>query len=275
MQTIINFIIRHRVFLFYLLLLFFSLVFTIQSHSYRKSKFINSANFLSGGLYESMSNVSNYFNLKKQNKLLQEENNQLKTILFNKKIALPVETIDSLIINQTNKYKFTPAQVIKNSYTINNNVLLINKGRSDGFKQDFGVITSKGILGIIDNTNSGYSTVLSILNTASRISCQLKTTNHFGSLSWNGNSPQIVQLTEIPKQAPIKKGDTIITSGRSAIFPKGVPVGSVDNFSIDKTGNYYNINVKLFNDMTNIEHVYVIQNNHIEAIKSLLNPEDE
>ena len=165
------------------------------------------------------------------------------------------------------------ARIIKNSYATTNNVLLLNKGLRDSIKQDFGVITSNGILGIVDNSSSRFSTVLSILNTNVKISAQLKNTNHFGSLVWDTKSPNMVQLTEIQKIAPIKKGDTIITSGRSIIFPKGIRIGTIESYKLDDAENFYTIDVKLFNDMTNIEHVYVIENKNRDEINTLLNNE--
>lgn len=272
MQQIINFLIRNKTFLLYLLLLSISLVFTIQSHSYHKSRFINSANFLSGGLYKSVNNTSTYFNLKNQNKILQDENNTLRTIIHNtskQNNSILTSYIDSTRFNIA--YKFTPAVVIKNSYSATNNIILLDKGKRDSIKQDFGVITPKGVLGIVDQTSTKFSTVISILNTNSRISAKLKQTNHFGSLVWNGNSPHLVQLKEIPKIAPIKQGDTITTSGLSAIFPKGIPIGTVTDFFLDSAENYYTINIKLFNDMTNVEHVYIIENKDQKEINQLLN----
>lgn len=273
MQQIINFILRNKVFLLYLTLLFVSLVFTIQSHSYHKSKFVNSANFISGGIYNSANNIDEYFHLKNQNILLQEENNYLKSILYNSSDSL------SKAFNDTTRYggnyRFIPAIVIKNSYSATDNILLVNRGKKDSLKEDLGVITSKGILGIIDKTSKNYATVLSILNTNSRISAKLKNTNHFGSLQWNTKSPNVVQLKEIPKIAPLKEGDTILTSGLSAIFPKNIPIGSIQSFELDEAENFYNIEVKLFNDMTNIEHVYVIENRDKEEIDSLLNNRNE
>lgn len=273
MQQIVNFILRNKAFLLFASLLSISLMLTIQSHSYHRSRFINSANFLTGGIYNTSNSVSSYFNLKSQNELLHEENNKLKAILFNSENNIKQAFIDSTAFEKN--YKFTPSVVIRNSYARKNNILLINKGKNDSITQDLGVITSKGILGIIENTNTNYSTVLSILNTTSRISAQLKKTNHFGSLSWNAISPREIQLTEIPKIAPIKAGDTIITSGRSAIFPKGIPIGTVSNFKLDIAENYYEINVALFNDMSNIEHVYVIENKDKNAIENLLNPSND
>ncbi len=273
MQQIINFIIRNKTFLLFLLLFSLSIVFTIQSHSYHKSKFINSANFLTGGVYNSINNLSEYFSLKSQNEILVEENNRLKSILYNSKNEKDNVLIDSTTYDA--KYNVTTASIIKNSYSLTDNVLLINKGRNDSIKQDFGVVSSKGLIGITSETNNNYANVISILNTTSNISAQLKKTNHFGSLTWNGDSPEIVQLTDVEKIAPIVEGDTIITSGRSSIFPKGIPIGIVDNFKLDEAENYYEINVKLFNDMTNLEHVHIIKNNDIEEITNLLNSTNE
>jgi len=268
MQQIINFIIRNKTFLLFLLLFSIAISFTIQSHSYHKSKFINSANFLTGGFYNYVSNANRYFSLKKQNEILTQENNRLKSVLYNSKTKKDFSYIDSLTFNHS--YKFTPGIVLKNSYSSTKNILLINKGVSDSIKQDFGVISSKGIIGIIDNSSKHYSTILSILNTSSKISAQLEKTNHFGTLTWNGVSPYFTQLVDIPKIAPVEVGDTIVTSGRSSIFPKGIPVGTIHDFKLDVAENYYEIDIKLFNDMTNIEYVYIIENIDVPEITNLL-----
>lgn len=269
MQQIINFIIRNKNFLLSLLLFSISMVLTIQTHSYHKSKFFNSANFLTGGIYNSMNNFTGYLNLKSQNQVLAEENSRLKKRLYNSKNKKDSTYIDTSSYKDI--YKFTVANIIRNTYSGSNNVILLNKGKKHGLKEDLGVISSKGIVGVIDGTSKNYATVVSILSTTSKISAQLKKTNHYGSLIWDTKSPHYVQLTDIPKIAPVKKGDTIITSGYSAIFPKGVPIGVIHNFKLDAAENYYEINVKLFNDMTNLEHVYTIENVEAREIKTLLN----
>ena len=265
MQQIINFIIRNKSFLLFLLFFTISLFFTIQSHSYHRSKFISSANFLSGGLYNSVNNISQYFNLKSKNEVLIEENIKLKSMLYNSDKSL----IDS--ISNINHYSFKSASVIKNSYSSTNNSLLVDKGEKDGIEEDFGVITSKGIIGIIDNTSNSYSRVISILNTNSRINAQLKKSDHFGTLLWDTKSVEVVQLIDVPKIAPVAVGDTIITGGRSTIFPKGIEIGLVESFKLDNAEDFYEINIKLFNDMTNIGHVYIIDNHDSEEILNLEN----
>jgi len=275
MQQIINFVIRNKTFLLFLLLFGVSLGFTIQSHSYHKSKFINSANFFTGGIYEGASGISGYFNLREQNDILIEENTRLRSKLFNQSDSLSSANtfIDSVSFN--GRYKFLSAKVIKNDYASTKNYLTINKGEKDSVQQDFGVMTSKGIVGIIDNTSKNYARVLSILNTKSRINAQLQSTNHIGSLIWNTKSSQTVQLIDISKFAPVKKGDTIVTGGESSIFPKGIPIGKITSFELDISGDTYTIDIRLFNDMGNLSHVYIIENLDAAEINFLESQTDE
>ncbi len=270
MQQIINFIIRNKNFLLFLLLFITSLFLTIQSHSYHKSKFIGSANFLTGGLYNSVNNISKYFNLNEKNETLIQENFRLRNILFNSKNSkLDSLTVDSDSLSKS--FNFIPATLIKNSYSSTNNSLLIDRGEKDGIKEDFGVISSIGLIGIIDKTSNNYSRVVSILSTKSKINAQLKKTDHFGTLEWDGISPELVQLMDVPKIAPVQVGDTIITGGRSTIFPKGILIGTVTSFELDIAEDFYEINIKLFNDMTNIGHVYIIENLRMQEILNLEN----
>ncbi|MEO6348912.1 MAG: rod shape-determining protein MreC [Aquaticitalea sp.] len=274
MQQIINFVIRNKTFLLFLLLFGLSLVFTIQSHSYHKSKFISSANFFTGGIYKTTNGIGQYFNLNDKNKALIEENRHLRNVLFNLDLdTLNVSSIDSTLLGD--HYKFTSADVLKNSYDLSNNYLTINKGKKLGIQQDFGVITSKGIVGIVENTSRNYATVLSILSKKNRINAQLKKTSHIGSLMWNGKSSEFVQLVDISKFAPVAVGDTIMTGGQSAIFPKGILIGKVSDFSLDVGGDTYTINIRLFNDMTNVGHVYIIEDLNATELKSLQNQSNE
>ncbi len=273
MQQILNFVIKSKTFLLFLLLFSIALTLTIQSHSYHKSKFINSANGLTGGVYGTFNSVGQYFNLKDKNAILAEENKLLREHLLNIASIKDSSHIDSSYTK--GKYRITTAQVYKNSYSLTNNYLTINKGKNDSIKEDFGVITSKGILGIVDNTSNNYATVLSILNKNSQINVKLKSSNHIGSLTWDGESPEYTQLIDVSKFAPVKVGDTIITGGQSAIFPKGIGIGVIESFETDISGDTYNIQVKLFNDMTSLGTVYIIENLDRTEIKTLENSTNE
>lgn len=275
MQQIINFLIRNKNNILFLLLLCISLFLTIQSHSYQKSKFISSANYLSGGIYSWSSNINSYFNLEEYNLRLLEENQLLRTKLATYEDSLKInDYLDTTSYSRS--YIFRASEVINNNYSKMDNYLTIKNGSLSGIERDMGVVTSKGIVGIIENVSSNYSTVISILNSNSRINAQLKKSNHFGTLGWNGKDPNVVQLTDVPALAPVVKGDTIITGGRSLIFPKGIPIGRITGFTLDQSESYYTIDIRLFNDMTNIGYVYIIENKEQAEIKKLQNlTEDE
>ncbi|HQF47773.1 MAG TPA: rod shape-determining protein MreC [Flavobacterium alvei] len=273
MQQIFNFIYKNSNRLLFLLLLGISLFLSIQSHSYHRSKIISSANFLSGGVYERINNVNEYLNLKTQNDALAQENAQLRSMLFHTKDTTVAPKLDS--IKGIKPSDIIVSKVIHNSFSSQENYLTLNSGSLQGVKQDMGVINSLGIVGIIDNTSKNYSTVISILNNKSRINAKLKKSNHFGSLTWNGKSTGFVQLTDVPRLASIRKGDTIVTGGQSVIFPENINIGTIDRIKIDDQTHYYTIEVKLFNDMTNLGHVYIIKNENREEIINLEKKEEK
>ena len=267
MQQIFNFIYKNSNRLLFLLLLGISLFLSIQSHSYHRSTIISSANFLSGGVYERINNVREYLNLRTQNDALALENAKLRSMLFDAKDTTSIPLTDSIKgFKQTN---LIVSKVIHNSFNSQENYLTLNSGSLQGVKPDMGVMNSLGIVGIIDNISENYSTVISVLNVKSQINAKLKKSNHFGSLIWNGKSTGFAQLIDIPRLAAIRKGDTIVTGGQSVIFPENINIGTVDKIYIDNQTNYYTLNIKLFNDMTNLGHVYIIKGKDREELINL------
>lgn len=267
MQQIFNFLFKNSNRLLFLLLLCVSLLLTIQSHSYHKSRVISSANFLTGGVYEKINNITEYLNLKTENDALALENARLKSIIFNTKDTTSIRKPENL--KSVAPEDIIVSKVIHNTYNTLENFLTLNSGSNDGVKSDMGVINSLGIVGIIDRTSPNYSTVVSILNTRSQINAKVKKSNHFGSLTWNGKSTGFVQLIDVPRLASVRKGDTIVTGGQSVIFPENINIGTINNVYIDSITNYYTLNIKLFNDMTNLGHVYIIKSKDRDEVNNL------
>ncbi len=264
MQQIINFIIRYKTSLLYLLLLLISLAFTIDSHSYHRSKYFNSSSRISGSIYNTADGVTQYFKLNEENKKLVEENKKLRNLLFNLNIEdtvqLDTAKLDFVIIS---------GRIIKNSYSSPNNYITINKGTNQGIKQDMGVITAKGILGIVEHTTQNYASVQSILNTKSNINAKIKNTNYFGSLVWDGRGYNQVKLEDIPRLVPLLVGDTIVTGAMSSIFPENIPIGTIKKFDLNVSKSFYSIDVELFNDMSNVKNAYIIYNKNRPEILEL------
>ncbi len=264
MQRIINFILQYRNAFLYGFLTLIALVLTVRSHSYHQSKFFNSSKWLTGNIYQTGSNISSYFALRQENQRLVAENEQLRTLLFNMKTA-NTQYLDTM----RNDFDVMSARLIKNSFSSPRNYLTIDQGEKSGVKQDMGVITSKGILGIVENVSNNFATVQSVLNTKSNINAKIKNTDYFGSLIWNAEDYNIVQLVDIPRLVPLVVGDTIVTGAMSSIFPENIPIGVIKKYDLNTSKSFYNIDVELFNDMANIKNVYLILNKNQEEIKTL------
>ena len=258
MQQIITFIIQNSYRLLFLLLLGISISLTIKSHSYHRSEYVNSANAVTGTVYKKMNEANEYLSLKEKNKELASENALLKELLFNKKDTLL--TSKTVFRNDLNNFNVVVAKTVKNSFNKRENYITINAGSLAGIKTDMGVVNDKGIVGLIEKTSANFSTIQSILNTKSKINAKIKNSDHFGSLVWDGKNVGFAQLIDVPRLASLRKGDSIVTGGNSDIFPENIPIGKIDKIFIDKKTNYYTINVRLFNDMTSIGYVYVIEN---------------
>ena len=270
MQQLVYFIRKFKFFLFFLLLEIVALFLIFNNHSFHKSKFVNSSRAITGLFYKTSSEVSTYFKLRQQNNILAEENLRLRNQLERVSIFLDstqkISVIDSVEFKQ--KYNFIAAKIIKNEYHKSFNHLLVDKGENDSILKEMGVFNSKGILGITDATSNNYARVQSILNKNSRINARFKNNFYFGTLTWNGENYNHVQLIDIPRQAAVSLGDTIITGGKSSIFPEGILIGTVQKINLESTTTN-SLDIKLFNDMSNIGHAYIINNFEKTELKNL------
>ena len=285
MQQLIDFIIRKKNVLVYFLLLSFSLSLIFKTNLFQKSKIIIFSNSTANYFNEMFNNLNGYFNLKSVNSELVNENLFLKNQLENVINKKQLDSLDNAI------FKYQNAKVISNSLSSFKNYLIIDKGLKHGLENEMGIISSKGIVGIINYTTKNYSSVMSVLNIDTKINAKVKRTSHFGTLEWNGLSSKNLLLNDIPETAEIKVGDSIITGGMSLIFPEGINIGVVSeiikqknrndtiaNFMINNQvkiakiqfkENYLNIVVKLHTDMNNLDIVYVIESLNKEEFKNI------
>lgn len=276
MQQLIYFIQKYRYFLFFLFLELIAFQLIINNLNFHNSKFINSASSITGDFYKKTNSIRDYFQLDIENKELLSENLILKNKL--EKLSQNIDTSAvTKIFEKTNasqRYSYLQGRIEKNQFRNNYNFLTINLGKKDSITPEMGVINSKGILGIVENVLHRYSRVRSILNKSSKINAKLKNSNYFGTLTWDGFDYNITQLLDIPRQAKLKVGDTIITGGMSSIFPEGIPIGSIDTI-VNGASIKRIINIKLFNDMSSLKNIYVVKDFDKQQLMNLEKTENE
>ncbi len=256
---------NHFTFLFVLLqILCFYLI--IQNNRYHNAAWFNTSQKAAGRILALVNSLVQYVNLKSSNEKLAEENARLRTQMA----ALLHDTIPAYPLTDTvGKYVFLPAQVVNNSFTRRNNYLTIDRGLLHGLRPEMGVIGSQGIVGMIKDVSTHYATVMSLLHKDFRTSAGFKNSGYFGSLSWPGMNPTLALLSDIPQHVKFSVGDTIITTGYSTLFPKGIMIGTVHDFESPQGSSFYRIRIRLSTDFAKLSWVYVVDNRHGQEIDEL------
>ncbi len=260
MKNIFVFIWRnHFVFLF-LILQSLSVYLLIQNNNYQRAGFINSASATAGNFLNVYNNITEYFSLKKANDILAAENAELKkhhpSSFF--RYDVQVFNVNDTVYRQ--QYTYRAARVVNKTVNKRNNYLTLNRGSLHGIERNMAVITPVGVVGIVKDVSANFCTVISMLHVNSKISAQIKNNNYFGSMVWNGNNASLVNLVDIPSHVKLHKGDTVITTSFSAIFPEGVVVGTIEDFELEPGNNFYTIKVKPGTDFRSVSNVYVVGN---------------
>ncbi len=248
---------KYNVFIVFLLLQGISLYLLINNNSYQREAVVSTSNEVVGRIYVAYSEVSDYLKLGMTNRLLAEENARLRagdSSSFYRMSILKTAVNDTVYKQQ---YEYITARVINNSVSKVNNYLTLDAGSLKGIKPDMPVISSNGVVGVVKDVSPHFSTVMSVLNSNTRISAKFTKNNYFGSAMWLGGSPQIGVLNDIPSHAPVSKGDTVVTTSYSK-YPAGIMVGQV--YEVGQKGvSFKDLKIKFSTDFQNLSYVYVIR----------------
>lgn len=274
MHNLFDFLLRFRAWIVFIIYVVLSCILLFSGNPYQRHVYMTSASQVSASVYDVGQSVTGYFHLRSINDDLQRRNAQLESeviALRSTVNSLRLElSSDSITVAEPLKdFDFILASVINNSITHPHNFITISKGEADGVRPEMGVIDQNGIVGVVDVTGKHYSRIMSLLNPDFRLSCKLKNSDVIGSLVWDGKSPHEALLEEIPKQAVYAPGDTIITSGYSAMFPDGIPVAIVMADERTHDDNFFTLRVKLLTDFTKLSTVQLVVSNNRDEIKKL------
>ena len=225
--------------------------------------------------WERTSSWTAFTNLRKINDDLFLENNRLRAEVARLSAFeenLLAETAGRMA--SADSFSFIPARVIRNSVNRQRNFLVIDKGSADGIAPDMGVISARGLVGVISHVSEHYAMIISLLNTDQRFTGVLEKTGAFGTLRWDGVNYKKITLTEIPRHIEVNPGDTVVSSHFSMIFPPSMPIGRVLSSSL-RQGTYLELEVELFSDFKTLRYVNVVSYSGAEELQRLTETEME
>lgn len=267
MRKLLEFIISKRHWFLFVLLEVICFVLIARNSTYQRNVLISTTNIVTRNIASLTGNISGFLNMGKQNRELAERNGELEMQVL--QLQNELNRLHSLDIPFTGflpdsggtfPYKFVMAQVKNSSVTQLANTITIDKGKKDGIAPEMGVVSESGVIGVVSLVSDNYAIVLPLLNPKLRLSSKLKGTNNHGSLVWNGRDAKYAQLEEIPRHADFQKGDTIVTSGFSAIFPAGIMVGTVADYRRQHDDNFLTLDIELSTNFQALDHVRVLMN---------------
>ena len=266
MYNLRRFILKYHFVILFILLEVISILLLARSQNFHRNRLVNTTNDVVGKIYEWGGDVGSYFRLSKTNKELAEENARLREQLS---VAVDTAQCTYTVIERDTVYEYIPAQVVNNSTNQVNNYIIINKGKADGIERDMGVVSSKGIVGVVVDVSGHYASVLSLLHSKSFVGVRFKDNQQLGSLRWNTNSYRYGMVEDIPTHIELKKGDTVLTSSHSHIFPEDLMVGIVEEPLSSSSGALNKAKVAFATDFATLRHVYVIKNLYKPELDSL------
>jgi rod shape-determining protein MreC len=257
MNSVLQLFIKYGYHLIFIILEFTCFYFIINYNRVQNEIFWNSSNVYIAKLATVTNRAKHYLHIQQVNDSLQRENanlieNLIRIEYVNKEIPLPDSSFS--------QYPIIPAGICNNTFHLANNHVTLCKGRREGIEPNMGVISERGVVGIVRNVSDNFAHVVSILHSQTRLSCAILSRNTHGNLVWKSLDPQRMTLESVPKHQFVAVGDTVITSGYSTIFPRGIRVGKIEKFEVVPGSNSYEITVKLFQNISSLQHAYVIRN---------------
>lgn len=272
MRNLLNFFIRYGAWFLFVFYAAISCFLLFQRNPFQHHVYLTSANAVVSGVYDVAANVTGYINLRDINSDLQRRTAALESeviALRENNRALRQQLLQDSIraTDSLGRFRFILATVVNNSVVNPYNYITVNKGRLDSIQPEMGVMDQNGVVGVVNTVSDHHARIISLLNPNFRLSCKLRGNDAFGSLVWDGKSPYEAILEELPKQVRFHKGDTIITSGYSAVFPEGIPVGTIIGSTRGEDDNFNTLRIKLLTDFSTLSTVKVISNRDIADIR--------
>jgi rod shape-determining protein MreC len=210
-------------------------------------------------------------NLREENAMLRHrmtelaiENQQLREFDYeNKNLRKLVE------FKKRQSLDLIPAEVIARDPNRLSESFVIDRGRDAHIEAGMPVVTAEGIVGKISDVSDGSSVVQTIYDRDFRVSCLELRSRVIGILRWKGGPD--CSLDNVPVQAEVAVGDTVVSSGLGGVFPKGLLVGVIAGMKPDNTGLFHEIRVSPAADMSRVEEVFVVR----PELPAAPRPEDE
>jgi rod shape-determining protein MreC len=269
MRNLLGLISKYHAFLLFLGLQVLALYILFSNNNYHNSKFNSQSSDIVGYIFNKRSQFAEFWRLGEINDQLSLDNAKLRSQRA-ENFYIQRTAIDTLRdTNSVMRYTYRPAKVV--NYTVNREQnfvhLTLDRGSIGDLRPEMGVIAHGAIVGKIISVSDHFAVVMPVIHKDFRASVKHKKTGFNGYVLWRGGDPEIADVVEITRSAPVSIGDTIITTGYSAYFPKDLMVGVVEK--IEDNEGFHLLKVRLEANFRKLDYVEVIGDMMHEEQKQL------
>ncbi len=218
-----------------------------------------------GNLFESASSL--FSSEDKLSKLRNENARLMLEVNSLREYALENRELKSLLNYQlSSKYELISSTIVSKNISNTQGAYIINAGLEDSIRKSMTVMNENGLIGIVTEVSNNFSLVQTLTNSSLKISATIPRRNVNGIIRWDGNN---LIMQNIPTTAVINKGDRVVTSVLSTIFPPSIPIGLVVKKESNISGLLSNVTIKPFVDVYSVKNVFVLARVESTQIDSL------
>jgi rod shape-determining protein MreC len=199
--------------------------------------------------------------LERENATLQVDNRQLRaTNQALRDVEREVNRLrHALNYRERSFFKLVPAVVVARDASTWWRTITINRGKEDGIEGDMPVVTDEGLVGKTTTVSANISVVILVSDENCRVACSVEGTREQGIVSGErvatGISPILV-LNFLSKQADLRPGQKVYTTGVGGVFPSGLLVGAVKGFHVRALDAQAELTPAV--DLSHLEDVFVV-----------------
>ena len=222
-------------------------------------------------IYSKINNIYSYFALGAANKELSAYNAQLQNRIeqLQNAIGKQTEPIDSAYYDSY--ITFIPAKVINKSIDNIDNYFVLDRGRKDGVKEGFGVVSNGKVVGVVQYVSENFSAVLLVASAKMKLSGKIKKDNQLCTVICSPKTIGKGEIYDIPHHVGVAVGDTILTSGFSSIFPSDYIIGTVTGIKNNVASASNDLSIRYAIDFMRINYVDIVDFRNIDEINEIRN----
>lgn len=135
--------------------------------------------------------------------------------------------------------------------------VLINKGTQSGLYNGQAVLDASGVMGQVIHTNPLTSRVMMITDARHAIPVEINR-NGIRTIAMGTGRTDALELQNLAKNADIREGDLLVTSGLGGVFPAGYPVASITEVKRTTGDSFAQISAKPIANLDRIREVLVV-----------------